>query len=129
MTSNTVIPQNKFDIEAVERAKTISFPALNQHIPQYLEWLQDGNWPVANPVTGLLLYAGPEIIPHIINILRGNDEPWFYFLVVGLITEYKTKQPNYFAALQPELDRIKNNPTETEIIECVHEMVVELLET
>lgn len=127
MTSNAIIPQDKYDTESVERAKAIGFPALNQHIPQYLEWLQDGNWPVATPVTELLLDSGPEIIPQIIDILRGNDEPWSYFLVVGLIQDFKTQRPDYFEALKPELNRIKNNPTKTEIIECIHEMVVELL--
>ena len=125
---NSVIPRDKYDIAAVERAKAIGFPALNEYIPQYLEWLQDGNWPVAHPVSELLVTAGSEIIPHIIEILQGDDAVWSYFLIVSLIQEFKTRRPEYFTEIKPELVRIKDNPTEFEISECVHEMVLDLFE-
>ena len=99
MTTNSIIPRDKHDIAAIKRAKAIGFPALNEYIPQYLEWLQDGNWPVADPVSELLVTAGPEIIPHIIEILQGDDAVWSYFLIVSLIQEFKTRRPECFAEI------------------------------
>ena len=128
MPTNSIIPRDKHDIAAIKRAKAIGFPALNEYIPQYLGWLQDGNWPVADPVSELLVTAGPEIVPHIIEILQGDDAGRSYFLIVTLIQEFKTRRPECFAEIEPELVRIKDNPTEFEISECVHEMVVDLFE-
>lgn len=128
MSSDSVTPHGKHDIAAIERAKAIGFPALNEYIPRYLGWLQDRNWPVAWPIEELLLDAGPEIIPQIIEILQGDDEGWKYFLIVGLIHKYQKQNPTYFEQIKPEILRIIGSPTKSEIHEDVHDAAVGILE-
>ena len=58
MNARECIPKDKHDLLALERARELGFPLLNEIIPDLLEWLQDGNWPVARPTATLLAEAG-----------------------------------------------------------------------
>ena len=102
------IPKDKHDLQALERAKELGFPSLNEVLPELLEWLQDGNWPVAQPTAALLSNAGHEIIPHIKDILAGEDGSWKYFLLDLLI---RNLSPDLLSELQSDLVRLANQPT------------------
>lgn len=67
------IPKGKFDLAAIDRAVEVGFPQINPILPDLLEWIKDGNWPVALPTASLLSGAGPEIVPFVKSILNADD--------------------------------------------------------
>jgi hypothetical protein len=77
-----------------------------------LEWLQDGNWPIARPLGNYLKTLPPQKLgPYLMEILNGNDYEWKYFLINILGDKI------YGVQYQPfinEIHRIANNPTEIE---------------
>lgn len=80
-----MIPKDKFDVEAVERLKTLPANELVPLLPELMTWMQDMNWPVAKPVVELLLTYPNEITPLIDDVLMGEDDMWIYWCLVELI--------------------------------------------
>ena len=78
------IPTDKFDLAAIDHARSLGFPALNDHIPALLQWLQDPNWPVFANTAELLADAGPALLPHIRAVFAGDDSEWTWALLSGL---------------------------------------------
>lgn len=79
-----MIPKDKFDIEAVEQLKQASSEMVVPLLPQLLEWLQDYNWPVAQPMLEVLLKYPTELTPHIEHVLQGDDDMWMYWCLKKL---------------------------------------------
>ena len=50
MDIKALIPKDKSDIETAETLSNHSFKEVQPIIPDLLEWLQDGNWPVSKTV-------------------------------------------------------------------------------
>ncbi|MHA3916746.1 DUF5071 domain-containing protein [Halovulum sp. GXIMD14793] len=109
MSYDTCIPKDKFDLEALARAKMLGFPELDPAIPALLEWLQDMNWPVANDVANLLAGAGPAIVPHIRFVLSSDDAVWKYWVLSTLLPKL---DPSISTDLIPDIARLANRPTE-----------------
>lgn len=80
-----MIPKDKFDIEAVERIQQASAEQVIPLLPQLLEWLQDYNWPVAQPMVDVLLHYPTELTPHVERVLLGDDEMWIYWCLVKIV--------------------------------------------
>ncbi|WP_171097508.1 DUF5071 domain-containing protein [Ruegeria sp. HKCCD7255] len=118
------IPEDKHDLSAVERAKEIGFPSLNEALPELLTWVQDANWPVAKPIASILRQAGPEIVPHIRNILSGYDAVWKYWIIV-LVIAHTT--PEVFEQLRDELLRLANDPDNKDKVERMDIVALEAL--
>ncbi len=76
MDINELIPKHKDDQKVIDGLKRLSFDELKPIIPELLEWLQDGNWPIAWPVAQILKPFADKITPEIINILKTNDGIW-----------------------------------------------------
>ncbi|MGW9570914.1 DUF5071 domain-containing protein [Paenibacillus terrae] len=122
---NELIPRDKDDFERVGLLKKQSIEKLKPILPELLEWLQDGNWPVAEPIENVLLNFEEELIPYIRRIFRTNDGCWKYFLLHGLIR----KLPDYtLKELKADLNRMLNAPTEDEKQEELNDILIELLE-
>ncbi len=100
MTLRDGVPSGKHDLRALERATAVGFPALNDVIPHLLRWLQDANWPVAQPTAALLADAGRDIVPHIRTILNCDDEIWKYWTLELLVTRMS---PNLVRELKEDL--------------------------
>ena len=121
--SNHLIPESKFDFGAIQR---LDPKALSPILPELLVWLQDINWPVAIPMSKILLTVPNEIVPHVRNVLHTNDSEWIEwclqyivsFLPVALIRE-----------LELELQRIAYSPTKEEVEGESHLTAQELLQT
>nr|WP_145331961.1 DUF5071 domain-containing protein [Paenibacillus xylanexedens] len=58
MNIRTMLPKDKFDIKSVEKLAKRSNDELREILPELMEWLQDGNWPISKPVEDLLLRFG-----------------------------------------------------------------------
>ncbi|MEI2280658.1 DUF5071 domain-containing protein [Paenibacillus polysaccharolyticus] len=61
MNIRTILPKDKFDVESVEKLAKRSNDELRHILPELMEWLQDGNWPISKPVEDLLLRFGDEL--------------------------------------------------------------------
>jgi len=124
MSIQNCIPKDKHDVPATDRAREIGFPSLNEAIPDLLEWLQDANWPVAEPIASILRYAGTEIVPHIRKILAGQDQEWKWAIIVLVIAR---SSPEVIRDLQGELLRLAQNPSEGEKFAGVDGLAQEVL--
>ncbi|WP_339310056.1 DUF5071 domain-containing protein [Paenibacillus sp. FSL k6-2145] len=119
------LPRDKFDYEAVRKLSEFSDVELKVIIPELMEWLQDGNWPISKPVEDLLLRLGEDLIPHIKDVLQTQDPQWEYFILVGLIDRLPV---SHLSMLRSDLVRILESPTPSEVLEELDEVIVELLE-
>ncbi|MEL0438995.1 DUF5071 domain-containing protein [Phycobacter sp. K97] len=111
MSIQNCIPKDKYDVPATDRAGELGFPSLNEAIPDLLEWLQDANWPVAEPIASIMQYAGTEIVPHIRKILAGQDQEWKWAIIVLVVAR---SSPEVICDLQDELLRLAHSPSEGE---------------
>ena len=105
------IPKHKTDEEAVKRAEAVGYPGINPILPELLIWVQDYNWPVAQDIAPLLAKAGPEIAPHINEVLKSNDPEWKYWIlhvVAGSLKkaawELIEAEVSRLAAAYPDID-------------------------
>ncbi|MGG4399674.1 DUF5071 domain-containing protein [Paenibacillus amylolyticus] len=119
------LPSDKHDFEAVRKLNQFSNEELKVIIPELMEWLQDGNWPISKPVEDLLLRLGKDLIPHIKDVLQTQDPQWEYFILVGLIDRLPI---SHLSMLQSDLVRILESPSPSEVLEELDEVIMELLE-
>lgn len=121
MDIKTLIPKDKFDFETVDRLKSCSYDQIESIIPELLEWLQDMNWPISQPIAEYLLPFSEKIAPEILKILQGKDEIWKYWMLVtfGKITKDKL--------VLEEINRIAKNPTQEETDNEVSEIANEII--
>ncbi len=111
------IPSSKFDLEACEVLQKTSSEVLRPQIRNLLVWVQDVNWPVAQPVMNALKQQGEYLIEPLSELLRRNDETWKYNLIAHFIPllEFSVAKE-----LEPEILRIATSPTESEVSEEVN---------
>ena len=106
------IPKTKHDCDAIEQATSVSFPLINPIIPNLLEWLQDANWPVAHPTAHLLTQAGPEIVPHIRQVLSSSDSIWKFWTLKLLVINL---QPNLLEELRPDIMKLTSTSIQDDV--------------
>lgn len=82
-----MIPKNKHDLEAVSKLHQLPASEVIPLLPQLLEWIQDMNWPVAEPVLEVLLQYPTELTPHVEEVLLGEDDMWIYWCLVRVFPE------------------------------------------
>lgn len=111
MNITDCIPKDKYDIEAIELASQVGFPALEPALSGLLEWIKDANWPVAARTAALLSSAGPEIAPYIKAILESDDEVWKYWTIELVVRNLK---PNVLLELHSELLRLAKSLSQDE---------------
>ena len=80
-----MIPKDKFDIGAVEQLKQADEAVVVPLLPQMLEWIQDMNWPVAEPMLEVLLQYPNELTPLVEQVLIGDDAMWIYWCLVKVV--------------------------------------------
>lgn len=119
-----LIPTHKDDQDAVQRLRKCSYKEIEPIASELLKWLQDGNWPIAAPLSQTLIPFTKELSPKIMAILNSNDYEWKYFLIQSLCDPYDNKLSKQ---VQNELKRIASNPTEVEIKTEVHELVLDIV--
>ncbi len=94
------LPQNKYDIEAVEYLIQAGPTIWAPHASELLEWYQDANWPIAKAIQRLIKTAPNHFIVPIRKVLQGNDEEWQHncVLLVGAMP------PAFIDCLRPDLE-------------------------
>jgi hypothetical protein len=58
-----LLPRDKHDFERVEQLKTQPLVNLRSILPELFVWLQDGNWPISDPIADILLEFQNELLP------------------------------------------------------------------
>lgn len=116
MDLRSCVPQDKFDLAAIARARAAGFPAINPILPELLEWLQDINWPVADQTVELLSDSGPEIVPHIRRVLVSDDSIWKYWVLSRLCGRLS---PVDLVQLIPDIARLADQPSDEDVAEEV----------
>lgn len=82
-----LLPKNKIDFESVEALLNHPNPAnLVALLPDLLEWLQDVNWPIFEPVVTVLLRAPQkDLVVQLRRVLRGDDDEHINGIIVYLM--------------------------------------------
>lgn len=125
MDIRDLIPRDKHDFERVEQLKNQPLENLRLILPELLEWLQDGNWPISKPIENILIEFKHDLLPYIREILESEDVARKYFLLNGLVQKLSN---DILKELEPHLRRIINTPTNDEKTEEIDEIAIELLE-
>lgn len=85
----------------------LGFKRLLNHLPSFLEFLQDANWPATRGTAKMLEKAREIIIPEIKKVFKEvrNDEIWHYWILILIIHEWDTELVN---TIKPELIELVN---------------------
>nr|GAT54160.1 predicted protein [Mycena chlorophos] len=95
-------------------------------IPGLLSWLQDVNWPMCSASCEQLsrfLVLAIEGARSVLQHLNGDDGEWEY----NLLRFVGTVPPALREPLRPEIERIAQRPTASEVDNELSELVIELL--
>jgi hypothetical protein len=82
-----MIPKDKFDLAAIEQLRQADAVEVVPLLPSLLVWLQDFNWPVAEPMLNVLLKYPTELTPHVEQVLLGDDDMWIYWCLTKIVPE------------------------------------------
>lgn len=107
-----IVPVNKFDDAAVENLRRADKAAVVAQAGPLLEWLQDGNWPVAQEMSVILNDYTNDIKDALLEVLRGDDGDWKYWCIIWVIRF--TTAPRLDDELLTELRRIAELPSRGE---------------
>jgi hypothetical protein len=73
----------------------LGFEKVKKYAPQFLEFLEDMNWPAARYVCRMLISAGEKIVPEIQKVFKeSNDSIWHYWIVIGIIKDWEPELVN-----------------------------------
>jgi len=94
--------KSTWEYEAL-RIVNLGYPAVAEHLPELLVWLQDMNWPGAKIIAEFLFSIGSPLIPHVSEVMNGNDEDWKYWILIELVSRWDRE---LVIQLEPELMRM-----------------------
>ena len=85
----------------------LGFKGLLNHLPSFLEFLQDANWPAVIGAAKMLGKAREIIIPEIKRVFEEvrNDELWHYWILILIIQDWDAELVN---TIKPELLELVN---------------------
>lgn len=121
-----VVPCGKGDVARAQAAVQAGYPEVGPVIGELLEWLQDGNWPVAHVLGPFLRDLGPvpSIVENLRTILDGEDDIWKYWVLWSVVDGWEATA---LVAIEPQLGRLAEHPSENESAEGVDEIAGKLL--
>ena len=120
----TCLPRHKADIPAAEAVALRGWPAIEPAAMSLLEWLQDINWPVAQVLAPFFATVGADLAPYVRPVLKSQDDVWKYHIIESVVG----RSMSLTQALESELRRIVQSPTQTEHAEEVDRVALEALE-
>jgi hypothetical protein len=113
----SIVPKDKFDLDSIKGLSSYSNEELEPYLGDMLSWVQDINWPVANPIAERLANCGLEIVEPIKKVLQSQDAIWKYYVISHIVINMNNAVREQ---LLDEIVRIINMPTELELKEDVH---------
>ena len=126
MDVRMLVPKDKFDVSGISALKQLTNEQILPIVPELLEWVQDGNWPVAEPLFPVLAQFHQVVMPEVKRLLQASqtDCGWKYWLVFGLLPLLPNESVE---VIFEDIERIAECPTENEILECVQEAAMDYL--
>ncbi len=120
------MPSGKRAWSGRKAAVRAGYPEVGPVIGQLLEWLQDGNWPVAHVLAPFLRDLGPvpPLVENLRTILDGEDDIWKYWVLWSVVDGWEATA---LIAIEPQLGRLAEHPSENELAEGVDEIAGKLL--
>ncbi|MBP5492263.1 MAG: DUF5071 domain-containing protein [Clostridiales bacterium] len=114
-----LIPKDKFDLSTIDAITALSDSEIDEIYPILLTWLQDMNWPVSEPMAGVLASRKCVAEKHILKILPAeqNDDIWKYNIITYLLSKWPELPSD--PRIVDEIKRIALRPTDGERDECV----------
>lgn len=103
-----IVPTNKSDVAAAERAVALGWPGVEPVISELLKWIQDYNWPVAHTLAPFLASVGRPLAPYLRPVLEGDDELWKYWVIDAVLVDAPDE---LVEEVTPLLVRIADHPT------------------
>ena len=119
-----MIPKDKHDIAAVENLKSTDAEAVVPLLPKLFEWVQDMNWPVAEPMVELLLHYPNELTPLVDEVLRGNDDMWIYWCLVSIVPKLPFYSKLVLADAIEQIAAMEKTPFNEDNIEAAQEALI-----
>jgi len=118
-----LLPKDKFDIDRATALMSIGYPTVAPILPDLLEWLQDGNWPVSHVIGPFLASIGKPLTEEVRRILQSQDHLWKYWILVRVVAH----SPELATALYPDLAKIAEGDPVDEDEKDVKEEAKEIL--
>jgi uncharacterized protein DUF5071 len=118
-----LLPKDKHDLERATALVSIGYPIVAPILPDLLEWLQDGNWPVAHVIGPFLASIGKPLTEEVRRILQSQDHLWKYWILLRVVAH----SPELATALYPELVKIAEGDAVDEDEKEVKEVAKEIL--
>jgi uncharacterized protein DUF5071 len=118
-----LLPKGKLDIERATELVSIGYPTVAPILPDLLEWLQDGNWPVAHVIGPFLASIGAPLTEEVRRILQTQDHLWKYWILLRVVAN----SHELAATLYPELVKIAEGDAVDEDEKEVKEVASEIL--
>jgi len=118
-----LLPKDKHDLDRAKALVSIGYPTVAPILPDLLEWLQDGNWPVAHVIGPFLASIGKPLTEEVRRILQSQDHLWKYWILLDVVAH----SPELATALYPELVRIAEGDVVDEDEKEVKEVAKEIL--
>src|SRR3982750_1262013 len=118
-----LVPADKHDIDAVNAAISAGYPAVEPILPDLLEWVQDMNWPVAQPLASFLATLGKTLIPHVTKLFESDDVIWKAYIVSNIVNE----SPDLAAEFRCYLETVVSTISKDEDEEWLRESAADVL--
>jgi hypothetical protein len=106
-----ILPLDKHDTLAVRQLAELGYPIISPVLPELMKWLQDANWPVARPISDLLVKIEKPVVPLLLEVLKGDDAIWKYWCLELVV---RRLPPDVVAVLRPELERLAQCPSDSD---------------
>ena len=119
-----MIPKDKHDIAAVEKLGTMEVESVIPLLPQLLEWVQDMNWPIAEPMVELLLHYPNELTPLVEEVLLGDDDMWIYWCLVAIVPKLPFYSKLVLANAVEQISTMEKTPFTEDNIEAAKEALL-----
>ena len=111
MKRTALLPDDKFDVAAVDPLRKAGHPAIAPILSDLLNWTADSNWPVAGPLADFLITVGTPLLGPLKLVLQGQDSTQKEHCLRLIIRRLPL---DVLAGLEVELQRLAQLPTESD---------------
>jgi hypothetical protein len=122
MSVKDLIPKDKYDVSNIDKLYSLTDDEIEPIIYDLLEWIQDYNWPVAQKLVPVLKKREDIIFPYVIDILRGDDSMWKYWIMDLFIPDFSFEHKN---VLKDDILKMINDSDDDEDTESIREIAIE----